>query len=59
MTPDILGFIPHKYNDMEGAHGEQVFEAYAENHSPGAYRIFWDYGPGRAVITIIDIHHHR
>lgn len=56
--PRHPGLHTHKYNDMEGANGEEVFEAYAENNSPGAYRIFWHYGPGRAVITVIDIHHH-
>lgn len=30
-----------------------VFEAYAENNTPGAYRIFWCYGPGRGDITIL------
>ena len=56
--PRHPGLHTHKYHDLEGEHGEEVFEAYAENHSPGAYRIFWHYGPGRAVITIIDIIHH-
>ncbi len=48
----------HKYHHLEGKNGEEVFEAYAENHSPGAYRIFWHYGPGRGVITILDIVSH-
>lgn len=56
--PKHPGLHTHKYSDMKGAHGEEVFEAYAENHSPGAYRIFWHYGPGRAVITVVDIIHH-
>ena len=25
--------------------GRKVFEAYAQNNTPGAYRIFWYYGP--------------
>jgi hypothetical protein len=28
--------------------GEKVFEAYAQNNTPGAYRIFWQYGPDEA-----------
>ena len=32
-----------------------LFEAYAENKTPKAYRIFWCYGPGRGDITIIAI----
>jgi len=53
--PRHPGLHTHKNDDKEGAHGEEVFEAYAANHSPGAYRIFWHYGPGREVLTVIDI----
>ena len=35
----------HKYDEMEGPNGEVVFESYAQNNTPGAYRIFWHYGP--------------
>ena len=37
---------------------EDVFEAYAENNTPGAYRIFWYYGPGKNQITILAITPH-
>lgn len=37
---------------------EPVFEAYAENVTPGAYRIFWCYGPERLQVTIIAITSH-
>lgn len=36
----------------------KVFEAYAQNDTPGAYRIFWCYGPSRGDITIIAITPH-
>ena len=45
----------HKYNSLAGINGEEVFEAYAENHTPGAYRIFWHYVPSKNIITIISI----
>lgn len=48
----------HKYDDMEGPNGEDVFESYAQNNTPGAYRIFWFYGPGKSVITILAITPH-
>jgi mRNA-degrading endonuclease RelE of RelBE toxin-antitoxin system len=48
----------HKYNSLQGKNGEEIFEAYAENHTPGAYRIFWHYGPEKKVITIIAITEH-
>jgi len=45
----------HKYESLAGANGEEVFEAYVENKTPAAFRIFWHYGPTREVITIIAI----
>ena len=45
----------HKYSSLAGINGEEVFEAYAENHTPGEYRIFWHYGPSKNIITIISI----
>lgn len=37
---------------------EKVFEAYAQNNTPGAYRIFFCYGPSKGEITIIAITPH-
>ena len=55
----------HEYNSLFGVHGERVWEAYVQNNTPSAYRIFWHYGPdlmkeGRRipVITIIAITAH-
>lgn len=45
----------HKYNAFTGPNGEDVFESYAQNNTPGAYRIFWCYGPSKGQITILDI----
>ena len=45
----------HEYSDLEGANGEKVFESYAQNRTPGAYRIFWHYGPQKGQITIVAI----
>ncbi len=48
----------HKYDEMEGPNGEEVFESYAQNKTPGAYRIFWHYGPEKKMITILSITPH-
>ena len=48
----------HKYDSIVGENGEEVFEAYAENNTPAAFRIFWHYGPGKGAITIIAITPH-
>ncbi len=48
----------HKYSSLHGPQGEEVFEAYAENKTPAAYRIFWYYGPKRNEIIILAITAH-
>jgi len=35
----------HEYESLVGAKGERVWEAYAQNDTPGAYRVFFHYGP--------------
>ncbi len=48
----------HEFSSIRGSNGEKVFEAYAENKTPAAFRIFWHYGPSKDVITIIAITPH-
>jgi hypothetical protein len=48
----------HEFTSLKGADGEKVFESYAQNRTPGAYRIFWHYGPDKRDITIISITPH-
>jgi hypothetical protein len=48
----------HEFTSLKGPHGEKVFEAYAQQKTPAAYRIFWYYGPDRNQITIVAITPH-
>ncbi len=48
----------HKYSSLKGPNGEEVFEAYAEQNTPAAYRIFWYYGPDKGQITVFAITPH-
>jgi hypothetical protein len=48
----------HKYNGIEGENGEEIFESYIENKTPAAFRIFWHYGIGQGIITIVAITPH-
>ncbi len=57
-NPRHPGLHTHKYSSLAGADGEEIFEAYAENKTPGAYRIFWHYGPQQKHITIVAITPH-
>lgn len=45
----------HEYYNLKGPNGEKIFEAYAQQATPGAYRIFWYYGPGKNVLSIVAI----
>ena len=48
----------HELTSLKGPNGEKVFETYAQQKTPAAYRIFWYYGPARKQITIIAITPH-
>ena len=65
IDPHHPGLHTHEFLSLAGVNGERVFEAYAQNNTPGAYRIFWHYGPDEIkgkkrtpVITIIAITRH-
>ncbi len=57
-NPRHTSLNTHKYTSLIGPNGEDVFEAYAQNNTPGAYRVFWCYGPNKNEITIIAITPH-
>ena len=48
----------HEFTSLKAPNGEKVFEAYVQQRTPSAYRIFWYYGPGRKQITIVAIAPH-
>ena len=57
-NPRHPGLQTHEFTTLKGPEGEKVFEAYAEQSTPAAYRIFWCYGPDKKQITIIAITPH-
>ena len=48
----------HVFQSLKGPNAEKVFEAYVQQNTPSAYRVFWYYGPSRKVITIVAITPH-
>jgi poly(A) polymerase Pap1 len=52
------GLNTHEYDKLSRDKGYKVFESYAQNHTSGAYRIFWRYGPGKYEIEIVAITPH-
>lgn len=59
-NPRHAGLHTHEYHSIEHPYDEdaKVFEAYVQNRTPGAYRLFWCYGPDKGEITIIAITPH-
>jgi hypothetical protein len=59
-NPRHPGLQTHPYRSLQNPFdsSDKVFEAYAQNRTPGAFRVFWCYGPGKTEITIIAITHH-
>lgn len=52
------GLNTHKYESLSGPNGEEIFEAYVDNKTPGAFRVFWFYGSEQGVISILAITPH-
>ena len=57
-NPRHAGLNPHRYRRLDNVHGEKIWESYVENRTPGAYRLFWHYGPDDGEITIVAITPH-
>jgi len=59
-NPKHPGLQTHQYYSIENPYdkNQKVFEAYAQDNTPGAYRVFWCYGPGKKEITVIAITPH-
>jgi hypothetical protein len=56
----------YQFESLTKRYGQKVFEAYAQQNAPAAFRIFWHYGPDEAdskgkrvpIITIVAITPH-
>jgi hypothetical protein len=57
-NPRHPGLHTHEYWKLLGPQGQKVFEAYAENQTPAAFRVFWYYGPEAGQITIVALTPH-
>ncbi len=59
-NPRHPGLHTHEYDSIEHPFDpkQKIFEAYVQNNTSAAYRIFWCYGPEQKQITIITITAH-
>ncbi len=51
-NPKHPGLQTHQYHSLQGPDGDKIFETYARQDTPGAYRIFFYYGSGNGEIVI-------
>jgi hypothetical protein len=58
INPRHPSLATHEFTSLSGPAGEKVFEAYVENRTPGAWRIFWYYGPDPGMIRVLNIAPH-
>ena len=56
--PRHPGLQSHEFKSLSSVQGVKVFESYAEQDTPAAYRVFWHYGPEKGQLTIIAITSH-
>jgi hypothetical protein len=59
------GLNTHECTSLEGINSERIWETYVQNKTPGAYRIFFHYGPDEgtarkrvAVLTVVAVTPH-
>ncbi len=59
-NPKHPGLNSHQYHGIADPFtpGKCVWEAYVQNRTPAAYRIFWCYGPCEQQVTILAITAH-
>ena len=56
----------HEFESLTKLYGIKIFEAYAQQKTPAAYRVFWHYGPDETdkkgnriqILTIVAITSH-
>lgn len=56
--PRHPGLNSHPYKSVPGPGGATLWESYVESKTPGAWRIWWVYGPGNGQITIVTLGPH-
>jgi mRNA-degrading endonuclease RelE of RelBE toxin-antitoxin system len=53
-NPFYPGLHSHKYETGIAA---GIFESYAQNNTPNAYRIFWQYGENQTIVIVAIVGH--
>ncbi|MDT8916245.1 hypothetical protein [Amycolatopsis sp. PS_44_ISF1] len=56
--PSYIGLRTHPMQSIPGPGGATLYQSYVENNTPGAWRIWWIYGPADDAITIVSLGPH-
>lgn len=56
--PNYPGLATKTLTGVFSASNEPLRQSRLENHTPGAWRMTWIYGPGEGEITVQSIHKH-
>jgi len=56
--PTCPSLQTHKFESISGPGGDVLWEVYVENRTPGAWRLWWIYGPDPDAITLIMVGPH-
>ena len=52
-NPRHQSLASHEIAALTRKHGFKIFQAYLENNTPSAGRMFWAYGPDKGDITVL------
>ena len=56
--PHYRSLQSHRFDSLDGVFGEKVWESYAENNTPSAWRVWWFFGPREGQISVVKIAAH-
>jgi len=57
-NPKHPGLRTHEIDELTQKFGVKVWQSYLENHTSGARRMYWAYGPEARQITILAVESH-
>jgi hypothetical protein len=55
LDPRYPGLHSHQYESFPVDTDVKVWDSYVENKTPGAWRIFWRYGPNEGDVSVITV----
>jgi len=57
LNPHHNSLETHEFRSLKGPKGEKVFQAYAQNNTPNAWRILFYYQPKQVIVVVSIVPH--